>query len=540
MWRNVKITNTLADLKNRPLVMGYGAILLSLVLAAISTDHGLAAGFLVAVPAACAILFFASDHFRLAAENNRLFEEGATLHRKAHSDPLTGLMNRMAFRNALEDGRRNKTLGEVAVIFVDLNGFKQINDMMGHRVGDLLLVEVAKTLKEHLHHAYALARMGGDEFAAILPADGAVSPESCAIAITHALRNPFVLEGKMVQSGASVGISYGDLAHCEGGELLKRADLAMYDAKKNFANGFRVFDDNMQEDQSAKSNIRAELSNAMRNGEMELHFQPIFNARSGEMKSAEALLRWNSPSMGYIPPATLISIAEESGQIIDLSCWIIDQALAAAKALGDLPVGVNISPLHFRHTGFAAMLADKLVAANVPPQLLHLEITEGVLISHIEAAKRTLAQLREMGIQIYLDDFGTGYSSLSYLQNLEFDGVKIDKSFLRNLGERSQATQIMRSVIDLGHSLNMQVVAEGVESDWQARLLQLLNCDLLQGFHFATPMRLEEVQIFREAQQHSKTVMRTAQVLSTPISLHNTGGASIPSAAFEAENSSFR
>jgi EAL domain-containing protein (putative c-di-GMP-specific phosphodiesterase class I) len=257
----------------------------------------------------------------------------------------------------------------------------------------------------------------------------------------------------------------------------------------------------------------------MKTGEMTLHFQPVVNARDGTLKSAEALLRWNSPRFGPIPPATLIPIAEEGGQIIELSCWIIDQALVAARELVDVPVGINISPLHFRSTDFAAMLADKLVEANVPPALLYLEITEGVLISNLEIAKRTLAQLRDMGIRVFLDDFGTGYSSLSYLQNLEFDGVKIDKSFLRNLGDRGQATQIMRSVINLGHSLNMEVVAEGVESDWQARLLQLLNCDLLQGFHFATPMPLAEMKSFREAHRGSGKAEITADAQTTPVRL---------------------
>jgi EAL domain-containing protein (putative c-di-GMP-specific phosphodiesterase class I) len=171
--------------------------------------------------------------------------------------------------------------------------------------------------------------------------------------------------------------------------------------------------------------------------------------------------------------------------------------VAAARELDNVPVSVNISPLHFRHDGFAAALADKMLDGGVTPEQLYVEITEGVLIAHIETARRTLEQLREMGVKVFLDDFGTGYSSLSYLHQLQFDGVKIDKSFLRNIGERNQATQIMRSVVDLGHSLNLLVVAEGVESEWQARLLQLLNCDLMQGFYFATPMSLEHLKQFR-------------------------------------------
>jgi diguanylate cyclase (GGDEF)-like protein len=510
------ILQTFMGRKGGTLTVGYGAVLLMLGLMMIVPAQATAVSLLVALPIVGAILLFAADHFRLAAENHRLSEEGAALDRKAHSDPLTGLMNRVAFRNVLEEGQRTGNFGEIAVLFFDLNRFKHINDTLGHRVGDLLLAEVAQALNANLHHAFAVARMGGDEFAAILPVVGQKTPESRAMAIAQALRGPFLLEGHLVQSGASVGIAFGDLAHTEGGELLKRADLAMYEAKKAHINGFRIFDDTMEENLSAKVNIRTELADAMKNGELMLHFQPIIDARSGELKSVEALLRWHSPRLGDISPGTLIPIAEESGQIIELSNWVIDQALIAAKTLEDVPVGINISPLHFRHTGFATMLADKMLEAGVPPELLYLEITEGVLISHIEPAKRAIAQLRELGIKVFLDDFGTGYSSLSYLQNLDFDGMKIDKSFLQNIGERAQATQIIRSVIDLGHSLNMQVVAEGVESDWQARLLQLLNCDLLQGFHFATAMPLQAIKSFQQAQSRANEIKPEGNVMPDP------------------------
>ena len=290
--------------------------------------------------------------------------------------------------------------------------------------------------------------------------------------------------------------------------------MAMYEARAANLNSYRVFDDVMEERMTSRVNIRAELTRALDSDELTLNYQPLVSARTGELKSVEALLRWNSPRLGNVSPGVLIPIAEESGQIIELSHWVLDKALCAIKTLGDVPVGINISPVHFRQGQFATMVADKLLAANIRPELLYIEITEGVLISHMDAAKKTITQLRNLGIKVYLDDFGTGYSSLSYLQNFEFDGMKIDKSFLRNLGERQQATQIMRSVIDLGHSLNLQVVAEGIESDWQARLLQLLNCDILQGFHFATPMSLDGVQAFRVQQAEA-----LAQVAAAPVAL---------------------
>ena len=475
---------------------GYGGVLLALVLI-ITTAPSVNTALVLLVPTLGALFLVASDHFRLITENDRLSHEGFTLDRKAHSDPLTGLMNRMAFRNVLEEARRLKTHGEVALVFFDLNRFKPINDTLGHRVGDLLLIEVARTLKAHLGHALAVARIGGDEFAAILPVGGPRSPEECVLDVAKAFRSPRLLEGHLVQSGISAGIAFGDLALFEDEDLLKHADLAMYEAKKAGDGGYRIFNDRMEAELSLKVNIRTHLRDAMNNGELSLHFQPIVDSRNGEIKSVEALLRWKSPIMGNIAPELLVKIAEESGHIVELSNWVIETAVAAARELDNVPVSVNISPLHFRHNGFAAALADKMLDGGVTPEQLYVEITEGVLIAHIETARRTLEQLREMGVKVFLDDFGTGYSSLSYLHQLQFDGVKIDKSFLRNIGERNQATQIMRSVVDLGHSLNLLVVAEGVESEWQARLLQLLNCDLMQGFYFATPMSLEHLKQFR-------------------------------------------
>lgn len=486
----------------KAIIAGYLVVLVAVGLALALGDAGIVAPFAVGLVGLCILVslgFFAAHHLSLAIENRRLSHEGARLDVKAHSDPLTGLMNRVAFNNVLAERSRDHVQGELAILFFDLNRFKEINDSLGHKVGDLLLGQVAICLTDNLPGAVSVARMGGDEFAAILPVTRDVTPEACATAISESLKQPFLLEGQLVQTGTAIGIAYGNLAYDDGDDLLKRADLAMYEAKAAGMNTYRVFDDVMEERLSTRVAIRSELSRAMEEGELVLNFQPIVSARTGELKSLEALLRWKSPRLGNVSPAVLIPIAEESGQIIELSNWVIDRALTAIKTLGDVPIGINISPLHFRHSQFAQMIADKMLIAKVKPSLLYIEITEGVLISHMEAAKRTISQLRNLGIKVYLDDFGTGYSSLSYLQNFEFDGMKIDKSFLRNLDQRQQATQIMRSVIDLGHSLDLQVVAEGVETDWQARLLQLLNCDLLQGFHFATPMPLEEVIAYRAA-----------------------------------------
>jgi len=248
---------------------------------------------------------------------------------------------------------------------------------------------------------------------------------------------------------------------------------------------------------SRRSTIRTELQKSINGGSgFHMLYQPMVNARSGDLVCAEALLRWRSAELGDVPPAVVIPIAEESGQIIDLTDCTLDAAIEAIQALDNVPVAVNISPIYFSNPIFARVVGDKLAASGVNPDLLRVEVTEGVLISQMARAQRTIGELREIGVQIILDDFGIGYSSLSYLQNLEFDGFKIDKSFLRDLGNRAQAVQVMRAVIDLGRSLHMEVTVEGIEADWQARLVQLLNADVLQGYFIAYPLTLEEIKPF--------------------------------------------
>ncbi|ESQ91885.1 putative bifunctional diguanylate cyclase/phosphodiesterase [Asticcacaulis benevestitus] len=483
-----------------PILAGYGTVFATssvLILRHQGGSYVSPFDIVVASVLLAGIAFLGFNQIKLLVDNGNLSKAGLSLDAKAHSDTLTGLMNRVAFNRVLEDQGRVLENSEMAILFFDLNRFKEVNDGLGHKVGDLLLAEVAHRLTAALPDAIALARMGGDEFAAIMPVTADIQPEVFADAVVQALRPPFRLEGHLVHTCASIGISYGNLAYDDGDELLKRADLAMYEAKSANLNSYRVFDDGMEERLSFKTLVRAELSNAITADELQMHYQPIICARTGELKSVESLLRWKSARLGDVSPGILIPIAEESGQILELSNWVIDQALIAIKTLGNVPVGVNISPVQFRQSRFVTMLTDKLLAFGVDPALLYVEITEGVLISDMAAAKRTISQLRNLGIRVYLDDFGTGYSSLNYLQSFEIDGMKIDKSFLRNIGEQSQATQIVRAVIDMGHSLNLKVVAEGIETDWQANLLRLLNCDLLQGFYFATPMSMEALIQYR-------------------------------------------
>jgi diguanylate cyclase (GGDEF)-like protein len=439
----------------------------------------------------------AAERARLRARLEELVARELELKQAVETCPTTGLQNRIAFSAELEDIIARGDQCRAAVFFMDLDRFKEVNDSLGHRVGDRLLRAVALRLRDLMTPGDTLARIGGDEFAAIVWTNAARSLEDRALAIVEAVYEPFNIDGHLVHVATSVGVAQGSVETTCATDLLRQADIAMYDAKGSQTGSFKIFDERMSEMVAARTSMRAELEHALATNELMLKFQPVIEARTGALASAEALLRWPHPVRGDISPMKLIPMAEESGQILELGEWVLDKALEAARSLGDLPIAVNVSPVQFRHYGFAKLVGDKLLAHQVAPKLLKIEITEGVLITHMEAAKSTIRQLRQIGVQVVLDDFGTGYSSLSYLQGLDLDCMKIDKSFLRHLGQRPLATQIIRSVIDLGHSLELKVVAEGIENDWQARLLTLLNCDYLQGYYLGSPMPLEELARFK-------------------------------------------
>lgn len=416
------------------------------------------------------------------------------LRRQLELDPLTHLMNRTAFNRALEQVHLDQSGAGVIILFFDLDRFKDVNDSQGHRAGDQLLVEVARRAASVLGDAAAFARLGGDEFAAIIPWVAGKRPEDYGRAIVEVMNEPFLLEGRKVEVSASVGIALGEAALDDGHELLRRADLAMYEAKGGPRGACHVYDDILDGRQIREGAIRVALGRSVVESAFVMHFQPIVDARTGLIASAEALLRTQSAELKDVPISSLIAVAEECGHIIPLTDWTIDTVLAAIRQLETVPIAVNVSPIYFRRPDFVHRVFDKLLAAEVRPELLTIEVTEGVAIADMGAARHSIARLREMGVKVFLDDFGTGYSSLAYLQHLELDGLKIDKSFLRDMGNRNKANGIIRSIIDVGHSFDMKVVVEGVESDWQARLLQLLGCDLLQGYELGVPMPLCELE----------------------------------------------
>jgi len=434
---------------------------------------------------------------RARVQMRALNETNGSLRELLHVDQLTGLMNRSAFDAVLDDPRVAEH-EMLILLFFDLDRFKDVNDTLGHKAGDDLLKQVAQRASEAVGQTIALARLGGDEFASVIAWSADRRAEQYGAAIVEAVGAPYLIDGHQVEIGASVGLALGDPTRFNPRELLRRADLAMYAAKGSPGGRYRLFDDALDRHQTRESSVRIELGKAMLENLFSLHYQPLIDARTGAFSSAEALLRSQAPALRDVTPAALISTAEASGQINALTDWTIETALAAIAKLKTSPIAVNISPVYFRKPEFVSRLMDKLLLARVRPELLSIEITESVLIENLDAARQSVDRLRELGIKVFLDDFGTGYSSLSYLQYFELDGLKLDKSFLRNVGDRRKTNQIIRSMIDFGHSLDMRVVIEGVESDWQVRLLQLLGCDLLQGYEIGMPMPFDDLLAYRD------------------------------------------
>ena len=406
-------------------------------------------------------------------------------------DALTGLRNRASFQSELDRIIALRGGETVALLFADLDGFKEVNDSLGHDAGDQLLRKVSQRFLSLTPHDALFARLGGDEFgAAAFGEDAALRIRQLAEAMVDAVAEPVTTEEDHLNIGVSVGIATGRAGAITSRELLRRSDVAMYRAKSDKRQPIQAFELHMDEALSFRRTMRKDLAVAIAEDQLHLLVQPVVGARNGELASAEALLRWNHPVLGAVSPAKLIPLAEESGQIIAIDDWVLEQALVYARAMGDIPIAVNISPVQFRHHGFAHKIVDRLAAHGLPPHLLKLEITEGVLVTHTRAASRAVNELREAGIRIALDDFGTGFSSLSYLKDFDFDTLKIDRSFVLDLEKGREGAELLRAIVDLGHSLNMSVVAEGVETAAQASLIQLLGCDYIQGYFTGRPMEL--------------------------------------------------
>jgi diguanylate cyclase (GGDEF)-like protein len=415
----------------------------------------------------------------------------------AHYDALTDLPNRVLFRDLLERQLERTQRGEqLAVLYIDIDEFKSVNDSLGHPVGDDLLKAVASRLSDCVGKTDFVARLGGDEFAVVQtnvrhPAD----VKALVTRLYQAIREPYECQGHRLVTDASIGIALAPQDGTDLDQLLKNADLAMYGPKGDGRRTYRFFEPDMDAHVKARRTLELDLRQAVADGDFELHYQPVVDLRSNEVSGCEALLRWRHPSRGMISPEDFIPAAEETGLIGQLGEWVIATACAEAAAWpDDIRIAVNISPVQFRSHTLALKVAAALAASGLPASRLELEITETVLIRDDAAALATLHQLRAIGVRIALDDFGTGYSSLSYLQRFPFDKIKIDRCFVNEIAEPDGSSSIVQAVVTIAKARNMTTTAEGVETEQQKQLLRSLGCTEMQGFLFSPPRPAEEIR----------------------------------------------
>jgi diguanylate cyclase (GGDEF)-like protein len=424
----------------------------------------------------------------------KAFEE--QLAHQAFHDPVTKLANRALFSDRVEHAlmRTQRGVHEIAVMFIDLDDFKTVNDSLGHAAGDEVLQEVGRRLKIAVRPGDTVARFGGDEFAVLLDGvSGSSDAADAAARILRALDLPIEIEGKNVFPRASVGICLvgEDLEAPEASELLRNADVAMYMAKRDSKGSYRVFEPTMHERVVERLELRSDLQHALTMDQLELHYQPVVRLVDREILGVEALVRWNHPTRGTIPPIQFIPVAEETGLIIPMGRWILETACREGARLREtfprtegLTMSVNLSVRQLQSETLVADVRQALEVTGLPAAALVLEITESLMLTDTDFAMMQLHELKALGIRLAMDDFGTGYSSLSYLSRFPVDILKMDRSFV---GAEDNST-LTSAIIALGTSLSLEVVAEGIELPEQASSLEELGCELGQGFLFARPM----------------------------------------------------
>jgi diguanylate cyclase (GGDEF)-like protein len=416
----------------------------------------------------------------------------------ATRDPLTELANRYLFNDELVnhiDRYRDKT--SIALLFIDLDRFKTINDSLGHQVGDRLLKLVAVRLKECINETTLLARLGGDEFMIMMKnPDSLEAVETLAHSINVVLSKTYELDYYKLNTSCSIGISMYPQDSTESHILLRNADTAMYSAKAKGGNRFQFYTDEMNQKVNSRLTIETELRRAIKEGEFEVHYQPQINAYTGALEGAEALVRWIHPTAGMISPIEFIPVAEETGLIRDIGDWVLEQACITFKQWNqeaelDLSVAVNVSVIQLDDS-FVLRVQEILNQTGFSNQHLELEITESLLMDNVQENVRILENINRQGVRFAMDDFGTGYSSLSYLRQFPISKLKIDRSFVNDITDDPDDEAIIRAIIAMGQTLKLKVIAEGVENHQQLLLLQSMGCDSYQGYYFSKPLAAEE------------------------------------------------
>jgi diguanylate cyclase (GGDEF)-like protein len=437
----------------------------------------------------------------------------ARIKRLAHYDALTDLPNRVLFREQLDrEFKRAKRGEQFALLYIDIDEFKGINDSLGHPVGDDFLKSLALRLKACIRETDFVARLGGDEFAIIQTGvDGLADVENLVAKLHQAIRRPYECLGHHVLTDASIGVAMAPADGADIDQLIKNADLAMYGAKAAGRRTCRFFEPQMDARAKARRALELDLREAISAESFELHYQPLVDLGSNEVTGCEALLRWRHPARGMVSPVEFIPVAEDTGMIIELGEWVLRTACAAAASWPDrVRIAVNVSPVQFRSQTLALKVASALADSGLAANRLELEITEAVLIRDDEAALEILHQLRALGVRIALDDFGTGYSSLSYLQRFPFDKIKIDRSFINDIGGVDGSSSIVQAVVTIAAARNMTTTAEGVETQQQFDLLRGLGCTQMQGFLFSAARPAGEIQAFFRSRDRTELVAASA------------------------------
>jgi diguanylate cyclase (GGDEF)-like protein len=429
-------------------------------------------------------------------------EAEAHVARLASEDPLTGLPNRRVFRAKIEDlcyrhGARSNTgdSAAFAVLFLDVDRFKVINDTLGHRVGDMLLQEVAVRLTSLLPQSNILARLGGDEFSVIVPTITSLAEiETLATTIVDAVVQPYEIDGYQIRSSVSVGIAVGPRDGDNVDELLMAADLALYAVKAESRGSYKFYNRAMNTDLNDRRELEMNLRDAIERNELELHYQPLIDLRRNVITGFEALARWRHAQRGPVPPAVFIPVAEDSGLIVPVGEWALREACQqAAKWPGDIRVAVNLSPVQIIAPNLPEIVQRILAETGLPAERLEIEITERIILEDTDRTLSNLSKLKEFGVRIVMDDFGTGYSSLSYLRRFPFDKIKVDRSFISDLSKGEEHVVIVQAVASIAHALGITTTAEGVETEFQREYLAALGYDQAQGYLFSKAVPVDQV-----------------------------------------------